>query len=1141
MISCPSREQLARLLAEQLVEPESSRIEAHLETCASCQGVLAELCGPVPLALGQQQLPGQTMPYAEPRSGFLRRLRQAVRGGTTGPAAGETPLPEQTPACASAGTPTSTGLRFQVLRPLARGGLGEVLVARDAEVPREVALKQMQERYADHAASRARFVREAEVTGALEHPGVVPVYGLGAYPDGRPYYAMRLIRGESLQEAIRRFHRAHAAGREPGERLLSLRQLLGRFLAVCNALAYAHSRGVIHRDLKPANVMLGDYGETLVVDWGLAKVMGKEEPGQVAPESPSFFLLPPSSLDLTQAGQALGTPSYMSPEQAGGRLDLLTPASDVYGLGATLYCLLTGRAPVAETSDVGAMLRQVERGDFPSARQRDPRVPAALDAVCRKAMARRQEDRYASARALADDVEHWLADEPVSAYREPLRIRTGRWARRHPALVAASAATLLVAALAAGSGAWWFDLQRRHAVALQGRAEAGEALASTRLEEVAQQKQRTEAEAAIARAVNDFLQLDLLGQADIANQPFDREVAQRNPNITVAELLDRASKRIEGRFAAEPATEAAIRMTLGSAYKGLGRYPEAKTHLERSVRLRTDHLGADDPLTLKSQNELALLYHEHGKDDQAEPLFREVIDRSTARLGADHLDTLSGKNNLAMVYMAQGKHHEAETLYKEVIDAQTVSLGADHPRNLRAKNNLAIVYKNEGKLDQAEALYRAVLAGHSAQLGADHPFTLRIKINLAGLYLAQGKYHLAEPLFRELIDTQTAKQGANHPDTLICKGSLARVYQAQGKYDRAEPLYQEALDGQTARLGADHPHTLTTKNNLAGLYREQRKYDRAEPLFKDVLNASIAKLGANHPETLASKNDLAAVYKDLRQYDRAEVLFKEVLDAHTARLAADHPDVLVAKNNLATVYYAQGKYDRAEPLMKEVLEAQTARHGADHPLALISQHNLGSLYQAQRKYDRAEPLLREAALGIRKKLGLAHPTTQQFLGHLIGCYEEMAQPARAEPLLRELADFSRQRAGPDSLPYAGQLAVLGFNLLRQKKGTEAEAVLRPCLAIRQQKEAEAWTTFNTQSLLGGALLLQKKYADAEPLLIQGYEGLKYREAQVPAAARSRLSEALERLVQLYDAWDKKDQAEKWRKKLAEARAAEKKP
>jgi serine/threonine protein kinase len=322
------------------------------------------------------------------------------------------------------GAPT-TAARFRILRPHAQGGLGRVYLARDEELRRDVALKQIQGQFAHDPSSRARFLLEAELTGKLEHPGVVPVYGLGCDADGRPFYAMRFIRGDSLKQAIARFHAMDDPGREPGERALGLRQLLGRFVTVCNTVAYAHSRGVIHRDLKPDNILLGPYGETLVVDWGLAKLAGRPE-GVGREEEGALQLESASAAAATLPGSPIGTPQYMSPEQASGRLELLGQASDVYGLGATLYCLLTGRAPF-EDRHLATVLQRVRRGEFPPPRRVKRTIAPALEAICLKAMARDPEDRYASPQALADDLEHWLADEPVSAWREPVSVWARRW------------------------------------------------------------------------------------------------------------------------------------------------------------------------------------------------------------------------------------------------------------------------------------------------------------------------------------------------------------------------------------------------------------------------------------------------------------------------------------------------------------------------------------------------------------------------------------------------------------------------------------------------------------------------------------------------------------------------------------------
>jgi serine/threonine-protein kinase len=341
----------------------------------------------------------------------------------------------------SVGSATASGLRFRVLRPHARGGLGAVFVALDAELNREVALKEILDRHADDPVSRQRFLLEAEITGGLEHPGIVPVYGLGTYGGGRPYYAMRFIKGDSLRDAVARFHADRSLKTDPGRRSLELSKLLRRFFDVCNAIEYAHSRGVLHRDIKPGNVIVGRHGETLVVDWGMAKVVGRADPDPSADER---TLRPPSASGTadTLPGQAIGTTGYMSPEQARGDHDSLGPRSDVYSLGATLYSILTGRAPF-EGSDVSDVLRRVRLGEFPAPRKIHPSLDRALEAVCLKAMALKPEDRYASPRTLADDLESWMADEPVSAWREPRSRRARRWGRRHRTAVTGTTAALL--------------------------------------------------------------------------------------------------------------------------------------------------------------------------------------------------------------------------------------------------------------------------------------------------------------------------------------------------------------------------------------------------------------------------------------------------------------------------------------------------------------------------------------------------------------------------------------------------------------------------------------------------------------------------------------------------------------------------
>ncbi|MCA9214436.1 MAG: protein kinase [Planctomycetales bacterium] len=332
--------------------------------------------------------------------------------------------------------------RYQILRPHAKGGLGEVFVALDGELNREVALKEIQLQHAHDESMQKRFLLEAEVTGKLEHPGIVPIYGLGVHADGRPYYAMRFVHGDNLEDAIKRFHEFRV---DDEDRTLVFRGLLQRFVDVCQSVAFAHSRGVLHRDLKPSNVMLGSFGETLVVDWGLAKMIIPDEGDDFDSDLPSPTKEGSHQFAQTHQGSAIGTPAYMSPEQAAGQLDLIGPASDIYSLGATLYHIVTGR-PSQKDKILAEMVSDIQTGNFPRPREVKSLVPRPIEAICLKAMSLRIADRYASALELSDDVNRYLADESVTAWHEPVTVRLRRWLRRHQTAASSIAVALLVAA-----------------------------------------------------------------------------------------------------------------------------------------------------------------------------------------------------------------------------------------------------------------------------------------------------------------------------------------------------------------------------------------------------------------------------------------------------------------------------------------------------------------------------------------------------------------------------------------------------------------------------------------------------------------------------------------------------------------------
>lgn len=457
--------------------------------------------------------------------------------------------------------------RFSIVQLHAQGGLGVIFQARDEEVDRIVALKQIKNQWADDNEARTRFLLEAKITGRLEHPGIVPIYALGADQTGRPYYAMRLIRGESLLQVLQRFHKTLetvAVGK--AQRNVQLRKLLDRFIDLCNALEYAHSHGIVHRDVKPANVMLGKFGETLLVDWGLAKVIGADE--EAPPTSHlAWTPLPDADSTSTRAGSAVGTPAYMSPEQATGQLEAIGPPSDVYNLGATLYQVLTGLPPHGEETDLGVLLAKIEQGRLTPPDQRAPWLPKPLVSICLRAMQPRAEHRYRSARALADDLESWLADEPVDAHHESHFERVGRWMRNHRSLVMAIAAAHFVAAVAIVVGLiGWNHFQSRRiedqmAIRQQQQQRLTEISAAA---SSARQSAAAELRAGRYSSARTFLDTAVAALNDEPSLAAELQAAQTQQQ-RVAQLVDyyRLSRAAEEEIAFQNDTAARRRLLAG--------------------------------------------------------------------------------------------------------------------------------------------------------------------------------------------------------------------------------------------------------------------------------------------------------------------------------------------------------------------------------------------------------------------------------------------------------------------------------------------------------------------------------------------------------------------------------------------------
>jgi serine/threonine protein kinase/tetratricopeptide (TPR) repeat protein len=911
---------------------------------------------------------------------------------------------------------------YQIRALLGAGGMGEVWLAEQKEpVRRRVALKVVKAGMNTREVI-TRFESERQALALMDHPAIAKVFDAGSTPQGAPYFVMEYIAGVPITAYCDR-HR------------LSTRARLELFMHVCDGVQHAHQKAVIHRDLKPSNILVTEVDGRVapkIIDFGVAKALTQRLTAVTM---------------FTRLGALVGTPEYMSPEQALSSGEDIDTRTDVYSLGIILYELMAGVPPI-ELRKIAfeEFLRRLREQEPPKPstkirtqepttvselarnRQREPRalvkeLRGDLDSIALKAIEKDRLRRYSSPSDLAADIGRYLNNQAVLAVPPSARYRARKFARRYRAALVTTAAFMLVLILAAG-------------VSIR------QSIRANREAAVAQK------EAAAAQAVNNFLQNDLLAQASAATQ--SGASAKPDPDLKVRTTLDRAAARITGRFEQQPEVEAAIRDTIGQTYLDLGVYPEARTQLERALDLHRRVLGTEDAKTLKTTTRLGRIAFLQGNYAEAEALLGQTLEIQHRVLGSSHSDTLTSMNNLAVVYQNEGKHAQAEALLGQTVEIQRRVLGSDHPDTLSSMNGLANVYEVEGKYVQAEALNGQTLEIRRRVLGPEHPETLSSMNNLAN--------------------------------------NLANAHEDQRKYAEAEALHRQTLEIRRRVLGPEHPNTMSSMANLAFVYLKEGKYAEAEALNHQTLEISRRALGPEHPITLVIMSNLALAYWGQGKYAPAEALYGQTLEMDHRILGPEHPEALNSMSNMANVYQAEGNDTRAEVLFSQTLQIQRRVLGPEHPGTLETLSRVAFLYQRQGKYELAETHAAEALAGRRHTLG------------------------------------------PENMDTMASAADLALAYLSQGKFTETESLAREAVEFNRKKQPDHWQRFRAEGLVGASLAGQKKYAEAEQLLLDSYRGMLARKDRIAVPDWYHLKRAREWIVQLYQEWGKPKEAAEWRKK-----------
>jgi hypothetical protein len=891
---------------------------------------------------------------AHARAGHL--LDRPVPGG-----------PELTAAYGGALPGTIIAGRYKLLEEIGEGGMGTVWVTEQTQpVRRKVALKLIKAGM-DSKAVLARFEAERQALAVMDHPNIAKVLDGGVTDTGRPFFVMEYVKGVSITEYCETTR-------------LSVPERLRLFVQVCAAVQHAHQKGIIHRDLKPSNILVAPYDDRpvpKVIDFGLAKALHQ----------------PLTERTLHTAHEAvLGTPLYMSPEQAQlNNLDVDT-RSDIYSLGVLLYELLTGTTPLekkrfkdAAWEEVKRLIREEEppkpstrlssTATLPSlaaCRQTEPArlkklVRGELDWIVMKALEKDRSRRFETANGFARDVERYLAGEPVLAAPPGARYRLGKFLRRHRGPVAAAAALLLALLLGIGGTTWGLlRAEQRRAEAEAARAdEARErALAQEKEQEAQRAKEKAlkaaRAEAAALEQTKRRLAqiekgVDLLASLLSGIDPRKEQKGGLPLYEQLRERASQAADQLDAESVGDALAVARLQTILGRTLAELGDSARAVAVLEKACATRERELGDEDPLTLDSRNSLACAYRAAGKLDLAIPLHERTLKASEAKLGEDHPKTLTSRNNLACAYQAAGKLDLAIPLFVRTLQAFEAKQLEDHHDTLTLRNNLAMAYQAAGKLDLAIPLFVRTLQALEAKLGDDHPDTLQSRHNLAGAYQVAGQLDRAIPLFVRTLQAREAKLGDDHPDTLQSRYCLACAYRDAGQLDRALPLFERAAVGvEKGRFEQKRARRIIA--NTIAAYEAAKRLDKAGTWRRKWLAQVRQQAGESSP---AYASELAALGANLLQrqkWSEAEAILRECL-AIRRQAQPDAWNTFNMESLLGSSLLGQKKYAEAEPLLLSGYAGMKEREKTIPPPGKArlpeAAERLAQLYEATGKKDEA--------------------------------------------------------------------------------------------------------------------------------------------------------------------------------------------